>query len=370
MDSSSEFFSTPSSATSPENASARMLISRSVSGYSEIWRIDRNGKFRILKCLKQEYRGNSLYERLLLKEFEIGYSLNHRNICEYYSFFNDAELGNCIEMEWVDGCDLDKFLSEHKRDKSVCDKIIDEICSALKYMHAKQVLHRDLKPSNILITYSGNNVRLIDFGLSDSDSSSILKNPAGTAIYAAPEVRAGGKASISSDLYSLGMVMSLFPKKHSCIVRKLCAADAEDRYQSVIEVKNAIERRSQARTWATPAVLIILIILVIGLTKHFGDNQTNPNPSLSPNPSVITDTPVITEVQDMTESKDIELPEATQSTNTVPVPAGNQAIPSGVTKTPRSNQTTTKKPDTPSTGTTTNPNLIDELFREATELFE
>ncbi len=38
---------------------------------------------------------------------EIGYSLKHNNICEYYGFTAVRSLGNCIEMEWVDGKTLE-----------------------------------------------------------------------------------------------------------------------------------------------------------------------------------------------------------------------------------------------------------------------
>lgn len=45
----------------------------------------------------------------------------------------------------------------------------------------------DLKPENILITHNGQNVKIIDFGLSDTDDYYIHKDPAGTRVYASPE---------------------------------------------------------------------------------------------------------------------------------------------------------------------------------------
>ena len=355
MEYSSEFFDTPS-ANQASGSQAMALLSRTRSGYCEIWRVDRGGRFRVLKCLKKEYRDNPLYERLILKEFEIGYSLNHRNICEYYAFINDAELGNCIEMEWVDGCDLESFLSSEKRDRTVCDKIVSEICSALQYMHAKQVLHRDLKPSNILITFSGNNVKLIDFGLSDTDSSSILKNPAGTAMYAAPEVRSGGKASITSDLYSLGMVLSLFHfRKYSKVAGKLCSAKPEDRYTSVTEVEKVLKGRNIF--W--PLAIVALVIALVGLALLFSrqdsktpaspapDSAFNPCTSSTPDSSAVIDS-IATPATDSVSSANKEAPAAKPSA------------------TPAAKKTQPQKSASQTTDTT----LIDELFRQATELFE
>ena len=359
MEYSSEFFETPS-AGQPGYAQAKTLLSRSQSGYCEIWRIDRRGKFRVLKCLKQEYRGNPLYERLLLKEFEIGYSLNHKNICEYYSFRKDQELGNCIEMEWVDGCDLELFLSGDKRDKAVCDKIIGEICSALRYMHAKQVLHRDLKPSNILVTFSGQNVKLIDFGLSDTDSSSILKNPAGTVIYAAPEVLDGGKASIASDLYSLGMVLSQFPsRKYSKVARKLCSPKPEDRYVSVAEVEKALRQQDFKWIWTVLAALAILAVLtaiIIVMGRRSLVETT------APAPEATTINPAVTSEPDDTSTPDSK----PNSVN----PAAVQATQSDKAQSAAPQQAKKTQPQNPAKSQSTDTTLIDELFRQATELFE
>jgi serine/threonine protein kinase len=356
---SSELFDTPSTGQA-QGSHVKALLSRTPSGYCEVWRIDRGGRFRVLKCLKKEYRDNPLYERLLLKEFEIGYSLNHRNICEYYAFINDAELGNCIEMEWVDGCDLESFLSSEKRDRTVCDKIVGEICSALQYMHAKQVLHRDLKPSNILITFSGHNVKLIDFGLSDTDSSSILKNPAGTVIYAAPEVLNGGKASIASDLYSLGMVMAQFPnRKYSKIAKKLYSPKLEDRYASVAEVEKALRQQDFKWLWTVLAALAILAVLtaiIIVMGRRSLVETT------APAPEATTINPAVTSEPDDTSTPDSK----PNSVN----PAAVQATQSDKAQSAAPQQAKKTQPQNPAKSQSTDTTLIDELFRQATELFE
>lgn len=81
--------------------------------------------------------------------------------------------------------------------------------NALEYMHSKQIIHRDLKPSNIMITHIGQNVKIIDFGLSDSDAFFILKHPAGTTGFIAPEqFMPDAKAEPRTDIFSLGMVIA------------------------------------------------------------------------------------------------------------------------------------------------------------------
>ena len=239
MDNSSSFFETPSEMV-PELMSAPELIHSSDTGFCELYRINREGRFRVLKCLKPEYRGKDLYEKLLRKEFEMGYSQDHPNICEYYAFRHAEGLGNCIEMEWVDGRTLSSVLQDGKVDGDLAGKLADELCDALSYIHSKQIVHKDLKPSNILVTYKSNTVKLIDFGFSDSDAHAFLNVSAGTAAFAAPEVLNGSRADVRSDIYSLGLILSQLSRRYRPVARKCCEKQPWRRYGSVREVHNAI----------------------------------------------------------------------------------------------------------------------------------
>lgn len=162
------------------------LLASSEVGYSELWRCREEGKFLILKALKPQYRNVPVYEDLLRKEFSLGYELEHPNICRTYGYKHYPELGHCIIMQWIDGEPLRSMLPIS--DKKLSRKIVSQLCDVLEYIHSKQVIHKDLKPENILITHNGQNVKLIDFGLSDSDDYALLKFHAGTQLYAAPEL--------------------------------------------------------------------------------------------------------------------------------------------------------------------------------------
>lgn len=122
-------------------------------------------------------------------------------------------------------------------------KIITELCSALQYIHSKQIVHRDLKPSNILITHNGNNIKLIDFSLSDCDDYDVLKLPAGTRYYLAPEIfQSGTSLDLRADIYSLGVIIgemaTLLKDKHLAAISRKCTRQKRDkRYASATEVK-------------------------------------------------------------------------------------------------------------------------------------
>lgn len=183
-------------------------MNESDKGYCRLYKAKRLGKWHILKTLKEEYANNILYQGLLQKEFQIAYPLSHPNIIQTIGIEDVADLGLCIIMEYVDGNSLRKYLAEGKTDKQSIIKIITHLCSALSYIHGRQIIHRDLKPENILITRNGINVKLIDFGLSDTDSYAVLKQPAGTLGYASPEQQSNRAALDNrADIFSLGVII-------------------------------------------------------------------------------------------------------------------------------------------------------------------
>lgn len=80
--------------------------------------------------------------------------------------------------------------------------------SALKYLHAHKIIHRDIKPENFLLfkPNDSDNIKIIDFGLSQREKQDIEANPNGTAYYIAPEVLEGDFNS-KCDIWSLGVVL-------------------------------------------------------------------------------------------------------------------------------------------------------------------
>lgn len=243
---------------------APQLLHRSEKGFAEVWRVTKFSQFVVLKALKPEFRGDPVYETLLRKEFEMGYSLNHPSVCRTWHFRNHPELGNCIEMEWVDGVTLEKRFDDGLPDEALFRKIAGELCDAVGYLHSRQIIHRDIKPSNILITHNGDNVKLIDFGLADSDSSAVLKMAAGTERSIAPEVLAGKQADCRTDIWGVGMALSPLTKGHSRALRKATALRPENRYGQIAAFKEDLLRPSP-RPWPYIVVALVVAAIVAGI---------------------------------------------------------------------------------------------------------
>lgn len=254
-------------------------IHESPESYSILSRMILGGKLVALKSLKPEYVGNPFYEGLLRKEYEIGRSLDHQNICPTLDFINIPNLGNCIVTQWIDGCSLAEWLLTNPRrslslskrtDRSAIRKILLELCDALEYLHRNQIIHRDLKPSNIMITRNGQNVKLIDFGLADADWYATFKNPAGTKDYISPEQMAGDSVDCRADIYSLGKIMQRMGV-YSRIAAVCAAEDRDKRYGSVAEVRSVILEKGKRRHWIAFAAIASVLAIVLSLSLMLPD---------------------------------------------------------------------------------------------------
>lgn len=253
------------------------LIYRSKDGFNELYRVQKNGRFFVYKALKPEFRGNLMYEDLLTKDFNIGFSLSHPGLCQYYGKIQHPQIGSCIIMEWIDGCTLEELMAEGRIDRTLARKIICEICDALGYMHRKQIIHRDLKPENILITHNGQNVKVIDFGLSDADSFAVFKAPAGTRAYASPELIAGEAIDVRSDIWSLGVIIDELHPYYKKVAQKCLIWNREARHASAEMVKKDVLREGSRRFWSRAAWAAFAVCIITGAIIWRGSDLAQPD---------------------------------------------------------------------------------------------
>jgi len=176
---------------------------------------------------------------LLNRELSILKKMNHYNIIRLYSIIETEKVIYLIQ-EYCPGKELSNYILYHSRtdEKEIC-RIFQEIISGVEYMHKMGIAHRDLKPENILLT-STNDIKIIDFGLSNTYSKGkLLSTSCGSPYYAPPEMLQGkAYKGLYSDLYSCGIIL------YYMLCKKLPFNESNDSelYRKKIEGKFSISK--------------------------------------------------------------------------------------------------------------------------------
>eukprot|EP00121_Abeoforma_whisleri_P003623 Awhi_evm1s3257 len=122
--------------------------------------------------------------KILMRETQILKLIDHPHIIKLYEVVDTPE-AFCLILEYIDGkciSDILPTLPTGKRGEPRIRMIMQQLSSAIAYLHSKNICHRDIKPDNIMVN-SCNNVKLADFGFSNM-SFNPLETHCGTPHYA------------------------------------------------------------------------------------------------------------------------------------------------------------------------------------------
>ncbi len=215
-------------------------------------------------------------------------AMNHLNIVRAYDVDKQTESGTDIHflvMEYVEGRNLEQIVKDRgPLDYVTAVDTIRQAADGLGHAHQLGMVHRDVKPGNLLIDNQGI-VKLLDLGLarffkSDDEESLTIKHDEkvlGTADYLAPEQAIDShQVDARADIYSLGCTLYFALTGHPPftdgtlvqrllahqtktppsvryerpdidpslleILDKMMAKKTADRYQTAIEVSEALSR--------------------------------------------------------------------------------------------------------------------------------
>ncbi len=199
----------------------RLLRMLGEGGMGSVWLAERmDGLVKRSVALKLPHGAwprSGLADRMA-RERDILASLEHPHIARLYDAGLTTDGQPYLALEYVEGVTIDQYCTGSAAgallDTAGRVRLFLQVARAVAYAHGKLVLHRDLKPANILVTREGH-VRLLDFGiaklLSDGEARETrLTQFAGRALtldYASPEQILGEPLTVSSDVYSLGVVL-------------------------------------------------------------------------------------------------------------------------------------------------------------------
>ncbi len=137
----------------------------------------------------------------------------HPHAIQLHDFGQDEQGGLFISMEYVEGSDLRRVLSQGPLPPREALDIVLQVADVLSAAHASGIVHRDLKPENIMLAREirGWHAKVLDFGLAQlADGGGRLTTPgavSGTPRYMAPEQVEGQPLDHRVDIYALGLVL-------------------------------------------------------------------------------------------------------------------------------------------------------------------
>ncbi len=233
----------------------------------------------IIKFMHPELTADLAARERFIRELKYARKISHTNVIRIHDFLYQHKVA-AISMEYFASTGLDDVVKAGKvygQEEGL--RVLAQIAQGMQAAHDENVVHRDLKPSNILINDVGK-VKVVDFGIASATAeldANLTKTGTiiGTPAYLSPERAKGMDADHRADIYALGIIsffmftgdlpykgepMSLLfqhiegkakmvheinpdmTPKISFLIKKMMAVNPDDRYQSMSEVKYAIDK--------------------------------------------------------------------------------------------------------------------------------
>jgi len=195
----------------------RLIQKIGEGGMAEVWMAERSDGLLVRPVavkLPRKGWGNTLFCHRLARERDILDTLHHPNIARLLDAGMTSSGQPFLVLEYVAGKPIDLYCQAQKLSVHARLELFLQVTAAIAFAHHSLVLHRDLKPSNILVTGEGA-VRVLDFGIAkllelgrtEETDLTLYTGHALTLDYASPEQIAGEPLTVSSDVYSLGVIL-------------------------------------------------------------------------------------------------------------------------------------------------------------------
>jgi len=156
----------------------------------------------VVKVLRPDRAPDADARERLLGEGRLLLGLAHPHLVRAYEV---VEQPPAVVLETLSGATLATMVTERRRRLPVTDlcHLGLQLCSAIGYLHRRDILHLDLKPSNVISELG--HLKLIDLSLARPRGP--VPAGLGTRQYLAPEQARGGQATAASDVFGLGGVL-------------------------------------------------------------------------------------------------------------------------------------------------------------------
>ena len=179
------------------------------------------GREVAVKRIREELQEQPRIRHRFLREARIAGRLNHPGIIAVYELCEGEPFPYYV-MPYVSGRTLREILSDPTAEVPPISTLLRtylQICQAVAYSHSREILHRDLKPENVIVGHFGE-VVLLDWGLAKAKDEveeplptleeahqTVAGRIVGTLAYMAPERTLRQPATVSTEVYALGVML-------------------------------------------------------------------------------------------------------------------------------------------------------------------
>ncbi|KAG9247584.1 kinase-like domain-containing protein [Calycina marina] len=186
------------------------VVYSAIDHYTQIW-------YAVKALSKTNANGEPLDRRqreFQAREIKLHHAASaHPNIVSMLKIVDNRDCTYVI-LEYCAEGDLFSNITEKGRyvgNDALVQKAFLQILNAVEHCHRLGIYHRDLKPENVLVSSSGFNVMLADFGLATTDEDSD-DHGCGSTFYMSPECldqnsRKASYRCASNDIWSLGVIL-------------------------------------------------------------------------------------------------------------------------------------------------------------------
>jgi len=170
------------------------------------------------KFIRKRRRAMDIRHEILHEMAILDLSSNCQNIVHLREVYETpTEL--VLVLELASGGELQRLLDEEEAiAESDVIRFMVQILRGVSFLHQHNIAHLDLKPQNLLLTsaYPNCDVKLCDFGISRVITKGVeIRVIMGTPDYTAPEVLNYEPLSLSTDMWSIGVLTYVLLTGHS-----------------------------------------------------------------------------------------------------------------------------------------------------------
>ena len=178
--------------------------------FSKVYKA-RHKTTKVVRCVKKLSKKDLTEDEKLklVEEVSILRNQDHPNIVKVLEFYQNEKYF-FIVTEFQEGGELfDRIMECQSFNEEMARNVMEQVLSAVLYLHKHGFIHRDLKPENIIFETKDpkSKIKVIDFGTScQYEQGSKLKKKLGTPYYIAPEVLKRYYDE-KCDVWSMGVIM-------------------------------------------------------------------------------------------------------------------------------------------------------------------